>query len=118
MNSGRVQPAEEKAKQKAAMIGTTRAPFSDEWKNNLSRSRIGNKNSMYGKKHSTETIEKIKVKAIGRKQSPETIAKKSSALIGGKRSRIVCEYCNKDVAVNIYAKNHGIRCKFNPVDNA
>ena len=36
---------------------------------------FGNANGMFGKKHSAETIEKIKTKALGRKTSEETKAK-------------------------------------------
>ena len=31
---------------------------------------------------------------------------------GKKAERTVCEYCNKDVAKNIYAQYHGDKCKF------
>jgi hypothetical protein len=39
--------------------GTTRPPFSEEWLNNLSEARKGEKNGFYGKKHTPETKKKI-----------------------------------------------------------
>ena len=41
-----------------AKTGVKRKPFSDEWKQNISLSSIGPKNSFYGKKHSKETLRK------------------------------------------------------------
>ena len=55
MNSGRIQPTHEKIKQKIAMTGRKRKPFSDEWKNNMSKAQTGSNNPMYGRTHSEET---------------------------------------------------------------
>ena len=49
-------------------------------------SRPGELNGMYGKKHSTETIEKMRNKQIGKKSSPETKQKLSDMRKGEKNS--------------------------------
>lgn len=53
--------------------------ISEEQKKSLSeyaKTRVGEKNSFYGKHHSAETIERIRSKNIGRKDSSETNKKK------------------------------------------
>lgn len=110
-NKGRVQPDTEKQKQKMAQTGKKRNPFSDEWKAKMSESKTGVNNNRYGVEVLEETKEKIRQKAIGRKQSPETIAKKADSIRGLKREKKVCPHCNKEVAVNGYARWHGDNCK-------
>jgi hypothetical protein len=112
-NKGRVQPLEEKERQKAAITGRKRAPFSDEWKTKLSESKRGEKNNRYGVTLSAETREKISAAMKGRKQTPELIAKRAAAVTGSKREKKLCPYCNQLVAVNGYARWHGDICKHN-----
>ena len=47
----------------------------------------GSKNAFYGKKHTAETIEKLRVAHIGMKQSAETIEKRRRANTGKKRTQ-------------------------------
>jgi hypothetical protein len=108
---GRVQPPEEKDRQKSAMIGKRRAPFSQEWKDKLSEAGSGEKNSMFGKTHKETTKQLMREKAIGRKQSTETIQKKADAIRGTKREKKFCPHCQQQVAVNGYARWHGDRCR-------
>jgi hypothetical protein len=110
-NSGRVQSEEEKQKQKAAMTGKKRAPFSEEWLAKLTETRQGERNGMYGKTHSEETRQKIRERALGRKQSPETIAKKSAAARGATREKKQCPHCEQMIAVNAYPRWHGDNCR-------
>jgi len=110
-NSGRVQSDEEKQKQKAAMTGKKRAPFSAEWLAKLTETRQGERNGMYGKTHSEETRQKMRAQAVGRKQSPETIAKKSAALTGTTREKKQCPHCEQMIAVNTYTRWHGDNCR-------
>ena len=110
-NRGRIQPIEEKIKQKVAITGRKRNPFTDEWKEKMSSSKQGEKNNMFGKNHTDETKQKQREKAIGRKQSPETVAKKAEAIRGLKREKKLCPHCNNEVAVNGYARWHGDNCK-------
>ena len=35
---------------------------------------------------------------------------------GKKKKRVICEHCGEDVAVNIYGRNHGDKCKMNPIN--
>jgi len=113
MNKGRIQPLDEKARQKAAITGRKRAPFSQEWLDKIKVARQGKGNGMYGKKHSAETKAKQSAKALGRKQSLETIEKKANAIRGMKREKKLCPHCNQEVAVNGYARWHGDNCKLN-----
>lgn len=110
-NKGRVQTAEEKEKQIAAMTGRKRAPFSEEWKAKLKETRQGERNGMYGKQHSEETKQLQRDKATGRKQSAETVAKKAAANKGKIREKKHCPHCNQEIAVNTYARWHGDNCK-------
>lgn len=94
-----------------AKKGVKREIFSDEWRAKMSASKLGTNNNRYGVEVLEETREKIRQKAIGRKQSPETIAKKAEAVRGSKREKKLCIHCNKEVAVNGYARWHGDNCK-------
>lgn len=110
-NTGRIQPAEEKAKQVTGQTGRKRAPFSQEWRNKLSKAGSGENNSRYGVKVSEETKQKMRERAIGRKQDPETIKKKADAVRGSKREKRLCPHCSQEIAVNTYTRWHGDRCK-------
>ena len=75
-------------------LGKKRQPFSEEWKQKMSESKKGKNNNRYGVKLSDETKAKISAKAKGRKAK-----------------RVICEHCNKDIAINIYKQFHGDNCK-------
>lgn len=110
-NRGRIQPIEEKLKQKEAITGRKRNPFSEEWIENMSLAKQGEKNNMFGKTHNDITKQKMREKALGRKQSNDTITKKADAIRGLKREKQLCPHCNKQIAVNGYARWHGDNCK-------
>ena len=99
------------AKISEAKTGKKREPFTDEWKANMSAAKTGENNNRYGVEVTDETRDKIRYKATGRKQSAETIAKKAEAIRGTKREKKLCPHCNKEVAVNGYARWHGDNCK-------
>lgn len=111
LNTGRVQPLDEKARQIAAITGRKRAPFSDEWRAKMSASKVGEKNNRFGVELSKETKQKMREKALGRTQSAETIQKKADAIRGSKREKKLCPHCEQLVAVNGYARWHGEKCK-------
>ena len=111
LNTGRVQPPEEKARQLAAQIGRKRAPFSDEWRAKLSAAKSGENNNRYGVKVSEETRRKMSEKAKGRKQDPAVVAHRNKLNRGRKRARIVCPHCGKDSSVNTYPRWHGANCR-------
>lgn len=111
LNTGRVQPLEEKARQLAAQIGRKRAPFSDEWRAKLSAAKSGENNNRYGVKVSEETRRKMSEKAKGRKQDPAVVAHRNELNRGKKRARIVCPHCGKDSSVNTYPRWHGSNCR-------
>jgi group I intron endonuclease len=60
---------------------------------------FGDKNGMYGKKHSPETIEKIRQTKIGRKATNETKEKMRVSHLGQKRSAESCKRM-RQVALN------------------
>jgi ribosomal protein S27AE len=105
----------EEARRKIAesKLGKLRAPFSEEWIDNLKSAHKGSRNGMFGKKHSVETKSKQREKAIGRTQSAETKQKKADAIRGLKREKKLCPHCAQLIAVNTYPRWHGDRCKLN-----
>lgn len=113
LNTGRKQPPEEKAKQLAAQIGRKRAPFSQEWKEKLSAAKRGKNNNRYGVTVSEETRKKIGDKLRGKKQDPARVAARAEKQrsLNMKREKKLCPHCNREVAVNGYARWHGDNCK-------
>jgi hypothetical protein len=92
-------------------IGKARAPFTDDWLANMSKSKQGENNPNFGKKASDKTRKLQSLKATGRKQSAETIQKKADAVRGSKREKKLCPHCNQMIAVNTYARWHGANCR-------
>ena len=91
--------------------GKQRAPFSDKWLAKLKEAHRGERNGMHGKKHTDETKELMRQRAIGRQQSVETIQKKADAIRGSKREKRLCPHCQQMIAVNGYARWHGPNCR-------
>ena len=115
-NKGRVQPADEKEKQKAAWakrreLGIERAPISEEAREKFREINGGENNPRYGATVSEETRKKIGDKIRGRKQTPEERIARGLANIGKKREKKLCPHCDQLVAVNGYARWHGTNCK-------
>ncbi len=98
----------------ASKLGSKRAPFTDEWRANLSASKQGKNNPRYGTTTSELTRKKMSEKARGRKQSDETVKKKADAIRGSKREKLLCPHCNQLIAVNTYPRWHGDRCRHKP----
>lgn len=109
-NKGRVQPPEEKERQKAAITGRTRGEFTEEWKANLSKNHKSKQPGFDGTR-SAETRAKMSEKATGRKQDPETVKKKADAIRGLKREKQLCPHCQQLISVNTYPRWHGDNCK-------
>lgn len=102
---------EHKKKISDAKTGVKRDQFSDEWLENLSKSKIGVNNNRYGIEVSDDTKSKISAAMKGRTVDPEVLARRTK---GAVRSKINCPHCNRDIAVNGYARFHGDKCKSNP----
>ena len=111
LNKGRVQPLEENIKQKAAQTGRKRAPFSDEWREKMSKSKQGENNNRYGAVVLESTRQKIGDKIRGRKQTDEEKARRSAANMGRVKPKKLCLHCNQQIAVNTYPRFHGDKCK-------
>lgn len=140
-HKGKSKSPEHRAKISKALKGKPKYYCrTEEYRSKMSLAKSSEKNAMYGRKHSPETLAKISAalrghthawnKGIpqseerkkhqsrvmtGRKQDPEVVARRSETMraMKMKRERKVCEHCNKDVAVNIYARYHGEKCKLN-----
>jgi hypothetical protein len=114
-NKGRVQPLDEKEKQKAAWakrkeLGVQRKPYDDEYKQERSKKYSGEGNPRYGAEVSEDTRKKIGDKLRGRKQTEEEKLARSLANMGKKREKLLCPHCAQLVAVNGYARWHGDHC--------
>jgi hypothetical protein len=110
-NTGKKLTEEQIAKQIAAQTGRKRKLFSQEWLDNMSKSKQGENNPNFGKKTSDKTRELQREKAIGRKQSAETVQKKADAVRGSKREKKLCPHCDQQIAVNTYPRFHGDKCR-------
>lgn len=110
LNTGRIQPQDEKARQIAATTGRTRDPFSEEWRNNLSRNHKSKQPEFNGSL-SEETRKKIGDRIRGRKQTEEEKQRRSVANLGKTQEKRQCPHCNQSISVNTYPRWHGTNCK-------
>ena len=110
LNTGRIQPINEKTKQIAAITGRKRASFSEEWRANMSASKLGENNNRYGVDVSEETRRKIGDRIRGRKQTEEEKARRGLANLGKVKPKKLCPHCNQMIAVNTYPRWHGANC--------
>ena len=104
---------QDSARQKiaASKLGSKRAPFTDEWRANLSASKQGKNNNRFGVEVSEETRRKIGDKIRGRKQTDEEKLVRSLANKGKTREKLLCPHCAQLISVNTYPRWHGDRCK-------
>lgn len=102
--------AQARKKISESKLGKTRDPFTEEWKQNLSKNHKSKRPDFNGKL-SEETKQKMREKAIGRKQDPEVVKRKADAIRGSKREKKLCPHCQQMVAVNGYARWHSDNCK-------
>lgn len=109
LNTGRVQPPEEKARQIAAITGRKRDPFSDDWKANLSKNHKSK--TGYDCSIKEETKKKIGDRLRGRKQTAETVERRVEKLRGVQRPKVHCSHCDQMIAVNTFSRWHGDNCK-------
>lgn len=105
---------EHKAAISKTMTGRKRPEFSDEHKAKIAAAVTGDKNGMYKKEHTEESRRKMSERATGRTYDADVVAKRAEKLRGKVRERMVCPYCGKDVASNIYKQWHGEKCKMKP----
>lgn len=110
LNSGRVQPPEEKVKQIAAQTGRKRAPFSEEWRAKMAEKKKGENNPRYGVEVLDSTRRKIGDRIRGRKQTDEEKARRAEANKGKVKPKKLCPHCNQMIAVNTYPRWHGPNC--------
>jgi hypothetical protein len=110
-NVGKKLTAQQIAKQIESQTGRKRAPFTDEWRANLSASKQGKNNNRFGVEVSEETRRKIGDKIRGRKQTDEEKLVRSLANKGKTREKLLCPHCAQLISVNTYPRWHGNNCK-------
>lgn len=66
------------------------------------RDITGSNNGMYGKKLTSNTIQKMSNAKSGQ----------NNGMYGLEHVKILCEYCNKTIAKPMYIRWHGTKCKF------
>lgn len=103
--------------------GRKRAPFSEEWKANMSKRATGEKNNMFGKKHRTESIDKMSASKKG-KYTGENAGffgkthtdewKLRKAEHNRNRPKVLCPHCNKLFDVGMANRWHLDKCKSKP----
>ena len=97
---GKIHSEEFKEKCSNRMMGHTinnGRKHSEETKQKHSDNTSGEKNPMFGKTHSKETIDLI-----------------SKKIQESKKIKIKCEYCDKEIDKANFKKWHGLNCKLNP----
>jgi len=109
-NTGRIQPQHEKEKQIKAITGRKRDPFSNEWRENLSKNHKSKQPGFDGTL-AEETKKKIGDKIRGRKHTEEEKKRRADAIRGSKREKKLCPHCQQLIAVNTYPRWHGDRCQ-------
>jgi hypothetical protein len=110
-NVGKKLTAQQIAKQIESQTGRKRAPFTDEWRANLSASKQGKNNNRFGVEVSKETRRKIGDKIRGRKQTDEEKLVRSLANKGKTREKLLCPHCAQLISVNTYPRWHGNNCR-------
>lgn len=102
-----------------AYKGRKRMPFTEEWRTKMSDSKKGEKNSMFGRNHSVESIKQIsnnrKGKCTGednpffkKNHSFDTIAN----IIEANKTIHTCPHCDKSGKSNSMKRWHFDNCKF------
>jgi len=84
----------------------------DEYRKNLSLACSGEKNGMFGKKHSQEAKKKVSIGKKGKSiHNSESRLKMSQLRRGIPKKRINCPHCNKNIAINMSKRWHFDNCK-------
>ena len=82
-----------------------------EYRQHMSDAHKGQVGAMKGKKHSLESIEKMRLSKIGKKQSQETIEKRRAKAIGRAVPKIICPHCQKSGGIGAMRRWHLDNCK-------
>ena len=109
-NLGNKLTPEQHARLVANTTGKKKPPITEAHRAKLSAAKTGENNNRYGAEVSNETRKKIGDKIRGRKQTEEEKLVRSLANMGKKREKRLCPHCDRLVAVNGYARWHGVNC--------
>jgi hypothetical protein len=110
-NLGNKLTPEQYARLVANTTGKKKPPITDEHRAKLSAAQSGKNNPRYGVEVSDDTRKKIGDKLRGRKQTEEEKLARGLANMGKKREKRLCPHCEQLVAVNGYARWHGLHCR-------
>lgn len=104
----RPKPTEE-TKRKIS-LGNTGKVVPLESRKRIARAKMGDKNPMFGKPVSNDTIEKKRQASLQYLQrlKDQNLQHPSKGFL---QYRVSCLHCKKEVAVNIFSRFHGINCK-------
>jgi NUMOD3 motif len=91
-------------------------PMSEEQKIKCSLAKKGKPSPAKGRKHTPETIEKIRLAKLGTKHTAESIAKLKLANIGRTFEKIKCPHCNKIGGLTGMPRWHFDNCKFKEIN--
>ena len=102
-NKGKTLSIEQRQKIRDSLKGRT---LSDEHRAKMSISQQIRDRSI-----SEETRLKMRASKVGKITSLETKEKMRLAKLGVKKETVTCQYCNKNIAPNMYKRWHGKNCK-------
>lgn len=106
----------EETKNKIRIGNLNREPVSEEFRAKMSERTKGELNPMYGRKHSEETKEHIRLKKLGFKHSEESRTKMSISKLGSCRGKYIestCPHCGKTGSGGNMKRYHFDNCKEN-----
>jgi hypothetical protein len=78
-----------------------------------SKTMQGKNNPMYGKNHTKDSIDRMRLNSLGEKNGMfgKDQSGTNNPMFGRKQKRVICEHCNTDSPANIHARYHGNNCK-------
>lgn len=110
----------------ATYTGRTRPAFSDEWRANMAKAKIGKKTRPHTEETKKQISENRKGKSdgaenhfFGKTHSDESKAKMATAcrerMTGVAKKKYECPHCQKSIAPNMFYRYHGDNCKLKPI---
>ena len=116
-NLGNKLTPDQHARLVANTTGKKKSPITEEHRAKLSDNHKSKQPNFNGSL-SDDTRKKIGDKLRGRKQTEEEKLVRSLANMGKTREKRLCPHCDQLVAVNGYARWHGLHCRSHPVNTA
>ena len=110
----------------ATYTGRKRPAFSDEWRANMAKAKVGKKTRPHTEESKKQISENRKGKSVGaenhffgKTHSDESKAKMATAcrerMTGVAKEKYECPHCRKSIAPNMFYRYHGDNCKLKPI---